>query len=167
MALQSLQIYLDTVRECYEAFVIYSFFMYLLAYLEDEYGDISVYLSTKEEVAHMWGLQWVLKPWRMGDEFMWQCKKVRPGATATIRALLLIGRPCSSTDELMHCIITQRSDCAGHCTGRFEYISSAITYRLAAWGQMAMCKACSISRTAALYTIMKSYNFTCRECWAM
>ena len=57
--------------------MIYSFFMYLLAYLEDEYGDISVYLSTKEEVAHMWGVQWVMKPWRMGDEFMWQCKKVR------------------------------------------------------------------------------------------
>jgi len=29
------------VRECYEAFVIYQFFMYLVAYLEDEYGDIS------------------------------------------------------------------------------------------------------------------------------
>lgn len=77
MRVQSLQIYLDTVRECYEAFVIYSFFMYLLAYLEDEYGDISVYLSTKEEVPHMWGVQWVMKPWRMGDDFMWQCKKVR------------------------------------------------------------------------------------------
>ena len=68
MRVQSLQIYLDTVRECYEAFVIYSFFMYLLAYLEDEYGDISVYLSTKEEVPHMWGVQWVMKPWRMGDD---------------------------------------------------------------------------------------------------
>lgn len=76
--MQSAQIYLDTIRECYEAFVIYSFFMYLLAYLEDEYGDISVYLSTKEEVPHMWGVQWLLKPWRMGDDFMWQSKKVCP-----------------------------------------------------------------------------------------
>ena len=76
VAMQSARIYLDTIRECYEAFVIYSFFMYLLAYLEDEYGDISVYLSTKEEVPHMWGVQWLMKPWRMGDDFMWQCKKV-------------------------------------------------------------------------------------------
>ena len=58
--------------------MIYSFFMYLLAYLEDEYGNLGVYLSTKEEVPHMWGIQLVLrKPWQMGDEFLWQCKKVR------------------------------------------------------------------------------------------
>ena len=83
--MQSAQIYLDTIRECYEAFVIYSFFMYLLAYLEDEYGDISVYLSTKEEVPHMWGVQWLLKPWRMGDDFMWQSKKVCPCLLACVK----------------------------------------------------------------------------------
>jgi hypothetical protein len=75
--LQNTQIYFDTIRECYEAFVIYSFFMYLLAYLEEEYGDISVYLSTKEEISHMWGIQYLFSPWRMGDDFLWQCKKVR------------------------------------------------------------------------------------------
>ncbi|CAL5227331.1 g10272 [Coccomyxa viridis] len=95
---ESAQIYLDTIRECYEAFVIYSFFMYLLAYLEDEYGDISVYLSTKEEVPHMWGVQWLLKPWRMGDDFMWQSKKgvlgyviLRPLMTAVGFVASLIG----------------------------------------------------------------------------
>ena len=77
-AIQDTQIYLDTIRECYEAFVIYNFFMYLLAYLEEEYGDISVYLSTKEEVAHMWGVQYLCRPWRSGEEFLWQCKKARP-----------------------------------------------------------------------------------------
>ena len=40
---QQAQIYLDTARECYEAFVIYNFFMYLLAYLE-EVGPSSKYL---------------------------------------------------------------------------------------------------------------------------
>ncbi len=33
---QSSRLYLDAVRECYEAYVIYNFFMYLRAYLEDE-----------------------------------------------------------------------------------------------------------------------------------
>ncbi len=108
--MQSAQIYLDTIRECYEAFVIYSFFMYLLAYLEDEYGDISVYLSTKEEVPHMWGVQWVLKPWRMGDDFMWQSKKVRHCRPALFVVLLIQqwdSSACGSSSRSLHsCCLT-------------------------------------------------------------
>ena len=33
---QNSRLYLDAIRECYEAYVIYNFFMYLRAYLEDE-----------------------------------------------------------------------------------------------------------------------------------
>ena len=49
--------------------------MHLLAYLEDAYGDIDAYFSTKEDIPHMWPVHYFQKPWAMGIDFFWQCKK--------------------------------------------------------------------------------------------
>ncbi|GIL57644.1 hypothetical protein Vafri_12839 [Volvox africanus] len=67
--------YLDPIRECYEAFVIYSFFAYLMAFLQDTYGDLEEHMSRKPQMQHMWCLQYVLYPWDMGTRFLWECKK--------------------------------------------------------------------------------------------
>ena len=75
LVLQHTAVYMDAARDCYEAFVIYNFFMYLLAYLDDEYGDIDAYFSTKEDIPHLWPVQYFLNPWPMGIDFFWQCKK--------------------------------------------------------------------------------------------
>jgi hypothetical protein len=61
--------YIDPVRECYEAFVIYNFYMYLVTYLEDEVGDPITYFSTKEQVEHIWPANTFLPTWHMGQQF--------------------------------------------------------------------------------------------------
>jgi hypothetical protein len=55
--------YIDPIRECYEAFVIYNFYMYLVTYLEDEVGDPITYFSTKEQVDHLWPANKFLSTW--------------------------------------------------------------------------------------------------------
>ena len=75
LPMQNTHVYLDAARDCYEAFVIYNFFMYLLAYLEDEYGDIDAYFSTKEDIPHLWPVNYCLNAWPMGISFFCECKK--------------------------------------------------------------------------------------------
>lgn len=56
---------------------------------EEEYGDIDAYFGTKPDVPHMWGFQYFLNEWQMGEDFFWECKKVRPQA--------LVAESCGST----------------------------------------------------------------------
>ena len=56
--------YLDTARECYEAYVIYNFMMFLLNFLDDEM-DLDATMESKPQTSHFFPLC-CLKPWRMG-----------------------------------------------------------------------------------------------------
>lgn len=47
-------IYLDTIRECYEAFVIYNFMMYLINFLEYEVDNIEEIQQSYKDVHWMW-----------------------------------------------------------------------------------------------------------------
>jgi hypothetical protein len=69
--------YLDPIRECYEAYVIYNFYAYLMNFLEDELGDVEGYTSKKPPIKHLWPLDKCARPWRMGQQFLWETKKVR------------------------------------------------------------------------------------------
>lgn len=66
-------IYLDSLRECYEAYVIYNFMTFLLAYLSSEY-DFEVILSDKPQVKHFFPCC-TLPPWRMGKALISRCKQ--------------------------------------------------------------------------------------------
>ncbi|VVC91698.1 transmembrane protein 184C [Leptidea sinapis] len=65
-------IYVDSLRECYEAYVIYNFMKYLLNYLNDG-NDLEASLELKPQVFHIFPLC-CLAPWEMGSEFIHNCK---------------------------------------------------------------------------------------------
>ncbi|XP_076049143.1 transmembrane protein 184C isoform X2 [Oratosquilla oratoria] len=65
-------LYLDTARECYEAYVIYNFMIFLLNFLDDVM-DLDAIMETKPQMNHIFPLC-CLKPWPMGREFIHRCK---------------------------------------------------------------------------------------------
>lgn len=91
-------IYLDTVRECYEAYVVYSFFMFLVNYLEEHHGNVAALLATKRPQRHLFPMAYVLPQWRNGAVFLNNCKAgvlnyvvVRPALTLLALALQPFG----------------------------------------------------------------------------
>ncbi|KAL5012433.1 hypothetical protein ScPMuIL_010984 [Solemya velum] len=66
-------IYLDTLRECYEAYVIYNFMVYLLNYLWNEYPQLNLVLKEKAQIVHICPFC-MLPPWPNGRNFISRCK---------------------------------------------------------------------------------------------
>lgn len=64
--------YMNSVRECYEAYVIYNFMSYLLNFLNLEM-DLEATLEFKPPVKHVFPLC-CMQPWTMGREFVHNCK---------------------------------------------------------------------------------------------
>lgn len=65
-------IYLDTMRECYEAYVLYNFLCYLFNYLTSEY-DPAEELNSRPAVGQP--IPWCCLPaWPKGLRFMRWCK---------------------------------------------------------------------------------------------
>lgn len=65
-------LYVDGLREIYEAYVIYNFMKYLLNYLNLEM-DFVIAIQFKPQVYHFFPLCW-MTPWRMGRELVHNCK---------------------------------------------------------------------------------------------
>lgn len=62
----SIAIYVDTCRECYEAYVIYNFMTFLLNYLENQYPSLVLMLEVQEQQKHLPPLC-CCPPWPMGE----------------------------------------------------------------------------------------------------
>lgn len=69
----SAAIYLDTLRECYEAYVIYNFMAYLMAFLNTEYPHLDIHLEDKPPVHHIFPLCW-FPPSHNNKRFLQRCK---------------------------------------------------------------------------------------------
>lgn len=62
----SIAIYVDTCRECYEAYVIYNFMTFLLNFLENQYPSLVMMLEHQEQQKHLPPLC-CCPPWPMGE----------------------------------------------------------------------------------------------------
>lgn len=64
----TLAIYIETLRDCYESYVLYSFFQFLIEVLG---GEDALVLMLKDKSptrgAHIWGMGHCMKPWVMGQ----------------------------------------------------------------------------------------------------
>ncbi|KAL8576338.1 hypothetical protein ACOMHN_048905 [Nucella lapillus] len=97
----SAAIYLDTLRECYEAYVIYNFMRFLINFLHQEHPRLDLMLQNKPQVKHFFPFC-LLPAWPPGKVFFNRCKHgvmqytvVRPAMTA----VALITQLCGKYDE--------------------------------------------------------------------
>ncbi|KAK9981153.1 hypothetical protein ABG768_000716 [Culter alburnus] len=97
----SIAIYVDTCRECYEAYVIYNFMIFLLNYLGNQYPSLVLMLEVQEQQKHLPPLC-CCPPWPMGEVLLLRCKLgvlqytvVRPVTTV----IALICQLCGVYDE--------------------------------------------------------------------
>ena len=70
------RVYIDAIRDLYEAFVISSFVYYLIELLGGQDSLVRI-LERKEDLSlgtHGFPLKYVMRPWVLGTEFMLQCK---------------------------------------------------------------------------------------------
>nr|XP_056711352.1 transmembrane protein 184C [Euleptes europaea] len=66
-------IYVDTCRECYEAYVIYNFMVFLSNYLTNRYPNLVLIIEAKDQQKHLPPLC-CCPPWPMGEALLFRCK---------------------------------------------------------------------------------------------
>ncbi|XP_021026529.1 transmembrane protein 184C [Mus caroli] len=90
-------IYVDTWRECYEAYVIYNFMIFLTNYLTIRFPNLILHLEAKDQQNHILPLC-CCPPWAMGEMLLFRCKLgvlqytvVRPITTVTALVCEILG----------------------------------------------------------------------------
>lgn len=136
---KSLALYIETLRECYEAYVIFSFLYFLIALLGDEQQIITkLRLKSPEYGKHHWPVSLVVSPWGMGSELLSKCKM------GVIQYVVI-----KNLSAIVVCLLAS----FGHYhEGRF-HLNDAYLYQ---------CVICNMSQLWALYCLVLFY-FATRE----
>lgn len=133
-------IYIETVRECYEAYAVFSFLYFLIALLGEE-ALLIAHLKEKSEerCQHSWPLRLCIKPWGMGSEFLHKSK------LGVLQYVLL--------KNLMAVLIFTLQIFDLYDEGRFRFDR----------GYIYVCLVSNISQLWALYCLVKFYYVTKEE----
>lgn len=68
-------VYIESMRESYESYAIFSFLHFLIALLGEEHQLVSkLKLKTADRGAHAWPISELLSPWAMGHDLLQNCK---------------------------------------------------------------------------------------------
>lgn len=67
-------IYIETLRECYEAYAIYSFLYFLISLFGEEVELLKILRNKGGRGQHMWPLSLFVAPWTSGHEILTKCK---------------------------------------------------------------------------------------------
>ncbi|KAM6136283.1 LOW QUALITY PROTEIN: transmembrane protein 184C [Phoenicopterus ruber ruber] len=93
----NIAIYVDTCRECYEAYVIYNFMVFLSNYLTNRYPNLVLIIEAKDQQRHLPPLC-CCPSWAMGEVLLFRCKLgvlqytvVRPFTTIIALICELVG----------------------------------------------------------------------------
>ncbi|GBG33405.1 Transmembrane protein 184C [Hondaea fermentalgiana] len=71
---EKLYTYLESLRSLYEAYVIWSFLYFLMLYLGPTEEMLATRLESLPQQKHLFPLNFVWPPWKMGHEFLFKCK---------------------------------------------------------------------------------------------
>ncbi|XP_037057628.1 transmembrane protein 184C-like [Peromyscus leucopus] len=66
-------IYIDTWRDCYEAYVIYNFMIFFNNYLTIRLPNVILHLESKDQQQHLFPFC-CCPPWAMGEMLLFRCK---------------------------------------------------------------------------------------------
>ncbi|XP_052585505.1 transmembrane protein 184C-like [Peromyscus californicus insignis] len=90
-------IYIDTWRDCYEAYVIYNFMIFFNNYLTIRLPNVILHLESKDQQQHLFPFC-CCPPWVMGETLLFRCKLgvlqytlIRPITTLTALVFELVG----------------------------------------------------------------------------